>query len=417
MEAEHIRTLKLLFNREHLHKYTDNAKLIPISSKELKKINQLIKHPLFQTTLNSDKVEEMKTRYSDDNKYNHHFLACSIITIAHLIVGDKEDYYLVDGQHRVQMLLELEENKTILVALINVRTKDEMDELFKSINSDSAKCHINDYPIFAEQMYVELKELLQTKYIFLPKSSSTRHRLYCHSEFIDMLIKANIITSISDDPSPKGVFSFLKKKDKEYFCKFDYISKYHQNKDSFKDQETLSIENKSCMFMKRNNFFDWLVNPSIELEHEFRKRPAIPKTLQKQVWQKEFNAMTNGKCPIYKCPNILDTKTVNSWQCGHITSIMNGGETSLDNLRPICPTCNQKMSSMNWDDYVNKLLKDHIIEDSFNDNDNVKCYKKESNQCTITVTIKDFHPYQYKTKNGIDKLKPICKKCYDTINL
>ena len=414
MDPESLKTLKTLFNRNGLLNHMNDGKIIALSSKELKEINHLIKHPLFQTTLNANKVEEMKEKYSDDNKYSHHFLACSVITIAHLIVGDKEDYYLVDGQHRVQMLLELEENKTILVALINVRTKDEMDELFKSINADSAKCHINDYPIFAEQMYVELKELLQTKYSFLPRSSSTRHRLYCHSEFIDMLIKANIITSISDDPSPKGVFSFLKKKDKEYFSKFDYISKYYQNKDSFKDQETLSIENKSCMFMKRNNFFDWLVNPSIELEHEFRKRPAIPKALQNKVWEILFNAMTNGICPIYKCPNILDTKTVNSWQCGHITSIMNGGETNLDNLRPICPTCNQKMSSMNWDIYVIKVLKDIIMEDNFNENETIKCsYKK----CTILITSEEFYPYQYKTAKGKDKLKPVCNKCHDIINL
>lgn len=412
MNADQIKTLQLLFGRASLHKYTDNSKLVAISSNELKEIIHLIKHPLFQTTLNSDKVEEMKVRYSDDNKYNHHFLACSVITIAHLIVGDKEDYYLLDGQHRVQMLIELEENKTVLVALINVRTKDEMEMLFKSINADSAKCHIYDYPIFEQQLYVELKELLQTKYIFLPKSSSSRHRLYCQSEFVDMLIKTNIITSISDDPSPKEVFSFLKKKDKEFFTKMDYLSKYHQDKDSFKEQEIVSIDNKSCIFMKRNNFFEWLVNPSIELEHEFRKRPSISKKLQKEVWQKEFNAMTNGKCPIYKCPNILDTKTVNSWQCGHITSIMNGGVTKIENLRPICTDCNKSMSSMNWDDYVNKLLKDHIIEDIFNENDNVKCYK-----CTITVTIKDFYPYQYKTTKGSNKLKPICKKCYDTINL
>jgi hypothetical protein len=88
----------------------------------------------------------------------------------------------------------------------------------------------------------------------------------------------------------------------------DYLSKYHQNNDSFKDKEIVCIENKSCMFMKRNNFFEWLANPNIEPYHEFRRRLAIPKTLQNKVWEKEFNATSNGKCPIYNCTNILDKK-------------------------------------------------------------------------------------------------------------
>ena len=364
--------------------------------------------------MNSDKVEEMKTRYSDDNKYNHHFLACSIITIAHLIVGDKEDYYLVDGQHRVQMLLELEENKTVLVARINVRTKEEINMLFKSINADSAKCHINDYPIFAEQMYVELKELLQRKYDFLPKASSERHRLYCPSEFIDKIIKTNINTSISISDDPKSIFDFIRLRESKFFKQFDYISKYHQNKDSFKEKEIVCIENKSCMFMKRNNFFEWLVNPNIEPYHEFRKRLAIPKALQNKVWEKEFNAMTNGNCPIYNCTNILDKKVSNSWQCGHIISVMNGGETNLDNLRPICTPCNKNMGGMNWDIYVLKVLKDIIMEDYYNENETIKCsYKK----CTILITSEEFYPYQYKTAKGKDKLKPVCNKCHDIINL
>lgn len=415
MDPESLKTLKTLFNRNSLLNHMSDGKIIALSSNELKEINHLIKHPLFQTTLNADKVEEMKEKYSDDNKYSHHFLTCSVITIAHLIVGDKEDYYLVDGQHRVQMLIELEENKTVLVALINVRTKEEMDILFKSINADSAKCHINDYPIFAEQMYVELKELIQRKYDFLPKSSSDRNKLYCPSEFIDKIIKTNIITSISDDP--KSIFAFIRLRESKFFKQFDYLSKYHQNKDSFKEKEIVCIENKSCMFMKRNNFFEWLVNPNIEPYHEFRKRLAIPKTLQNKVWEKEFNAMTNGNCPIYNCTNILDKKVSNSWQCGHIISVMNGGETNLDNLRPICTPCNKSMSSMDWDDYIIKILKDTIIEDYYNDNDTLQCYYKNSKRCTIMINKDEFFPYVYQTKAGKTKLKPICKKCFDNNNI
>ena len=148
MEAEHIKTLKLLFGRGSLHKYTDNAKLVAISSIELKEINHLIKHPLFQTTLNSDKVEEMKARYSDDNKYNHHFLACCVITIAHLIVGDKEDYYLLDGQHRVEALKKCKNNFLIICQVIDFDSINSMKNYFKSINQNTNLNHNKVSKIF-----------------------------------------------------------------------------------------------------------------------------------------------------------------------------------------------------------------------------------------------------------------------------
>lgn len=423
MEAENIKTLKTLFNRTTLLNHATDAKIVALSTKELILHNELIKYPLIQTTLNDDKVEEMKEKYSDDNMYKHHFLACCMITIAHLIVGDKEDYYLVDGQHRLNMAFDLlntkNENKSFLVSIINVKSKQEMDELFKKINADSTKCNIIDWPIFAEQMYMELKNLFIEKYKFTPKSSSTRNKLYNISEFINMMIKdpsyGNIIT-IKGDNSMK-VFSFLKKKEKEFFNMIDYLSKLHQNRAQFKEQEIHSIENQSCMFMKNNNFLEWLKDNTIIPEHDFRTRVAIPKALQKQVWEKEFNATTNGKCPIYNCTNILDKKVSNSWQCGHIISVMNGGTNDIDNLRPICTPCNKSMSSMDWDIYVIKVLKDTIIEDYYNDNDTLQCYYKNSKRCTIMINKDEFFPYVYQTKAGKTKLKPICKKCFDNNNI
>ena len=63
MDSESLKTLKTLFNRNGLLNHMNDGKIIALSSKELKEINHLIKHPLFQTTLNADKVEEMKEKY------------------------------------------------------------------------------------------------------------------------------------------------------------------------------------------------------------------------------------------------------------------------------------------------------------------------------------------------------------------
>jgi hypothetical protein len=416
MEKHDLKTINKLFNRNDIHKDKEAAKVIMITTSELKTIHQLIKMPLIQTSLNGDKVEEMKKKFSDINPYHHHFLACCNITLAHLIVGEKEDYYLVDGQHRVEMALELydtnNDNKSFIVSIINVKSKDEMNSLFKSINADSAKCVINDYPIFAQQLFEEIKELLQTKYTFIPNKALEKNRLYNITEFIDILIKKNILTS----DNCKENYNYLVNKEKVFFNKYDYMARMHKNKSIYKDQEIKSIENKSCMFMKNNNFIEWLIDTTLEPSHDYYIRKSIPKKLQQQVWEKEFNANSNGSCPIYKCENILDKKVSNSWQCGHIMSVANGGTNDLDNLRTICTDCNKKMSSMNWDDYINKLYKETIIEDYFYENETIQCYyKNNSKRCINIVTNENFYPYKHTTPKNKIKIKPVCNSCFDII--
>lgn len=43
---------------------------------------------------------------------------------------------------------------------------------------------------------------------------------------------------------------------------------------------------------------------------------------------------------------------LNSWECGHILSVAHGGLTIPENLRPLCFTCNRKMSSMHMYEYI-----------------------------------------------------------------
>lgn len=45
---------------------------------------------------------------------------------------------------------------------------------------------------------------------------------------------------------------------------------------------------------------------------------------------------------------------ITDFECGHILSVAHGGLTIPDNLRPLCFTCNRKMSSMHMYEYIVK---------------------------------------------------------------
>ncbi len=40
--------------------------------------------------------------------------------------------------------------------------------------------------------------------------------------------------------------------------------------------------------------------------------------------------------------------------CGHIIAEANGGELKLDNLKPICVSCNSSMGVQNMNEYIQK---------------------------------------------------------------
>lgn len=72
------------------------------------------------------------------------------------------------------------------------------------------------------------------------------------------------------------------------------------------------------------------------------KKKSIPKALRQQVWVRYFGKNFNKKCYIKWCNNMID---VFNFECGHDIPESKGGLTTINNLRPICSSCNKSMSN------------------------------------------------------------------------
>lgn len=81
-----------------------------------------------------------------------------------------------------------------------------------------------------------------------------------------------------------------------------------------------------------------------------KSRKTIPKAIKNQLWRKYFGDKMKGEC--YCCKSEIDA--LENWQAGHIQAASLGGSDKIDNLRPLCSTCNQSMSNMNMDDYIKR---------------------------------------------------------------
>jgi hypothetical protein len=76
------------------------------------------------------------------------------------------------------------------------------------------------------------------------------------------------------------------------------------------------------------------------------KKVRIPKVLKDHTWDKWVgDTIAKTKC---MCCGINNIK-MNDFHCSHVIAEANGGLTSVENLRPVCASCNLSMGTKNMD--------------------------------------------------------------------
>ena len=89
-----------------------------------------------------------------------------------------------------------------------------------------------------------------------------------------------------------------------------------------------------------------------------KKRSSCPKAVKETVWRKYFGNKMTGKCYVCQKP-ILFT----DFEVGHNKPFSKGGTWNMNNLRPICRTCNRSMGSMTIEAFKRKYFtKKHVIK-------------------------------------------------------
>lgn len=78
------------------------------------------------------------------------------------------------------------------------------------------------------------------------------------------------------------------------------------------------------------------------------KKKSIPLVLKRRLWSKYFGEQNGiATCPCCKLTQI----STFSFHCGHIISERNGGLLVLDNLIPLCQSCNSSMGIKSYNEF------------------------------------------------------------------
>ena len=126
------------------------------------------------------------------------------------------------------------------------------------------------------------------------------------------------------------------------------------------------------------------------------KKKSIPLCLKALVWNKYIGEEKGiGYCQCCR-KNII--KQI-SFHCGHIISERNGGSTTLNNLIPLCQTCNLSMGKQNMNDFVKKYGF-HDYNSKFTNNiiiNNSEINNSEMNNNKINLDNEDLQTINFLT--------------------
>lgn len=317
------------------------------------KIDQIHK-PNYQGSLIENKVEEMITEYLN----NPLFLKIK----NKIVIGClNKNWYIIDGQHRLEMGKILANQHNINDKLhfcwFECNNEKDMKELFVSLNHDSVK---NEYYIQSEDFEQVISMELTQKFkdhckCYFSKKLSDHGKKKTIEEFISELRDHTSV--FKDYDNSQDIYNFIMNKNKDFYGINRYEITFANNKSTFYVEEEICIKDRFIIPLKRNNFIQWLNNPDQNQPyHDFKKAKSSISNYKKQiVWKKEFQDSNIGTCPIKYCDAILRKGVKHGWECGHIISEYNGGITEPCNLRPICSKCNRDMGKTNWEEWEDKL--------------------------------------------------------------
>ena len=90
-----------------------------------------------------------------------------------------------------------------------------------------------------------------------------------------------------------------------------------------------------------------------------KPRKAIPKKVREEVWKKRNGASFDGRC--FCCETDLRFE---AFEVGHVIPVADGGNDSVDNLEPVCRSCNRSMGKRN----MLEFKKTHFSTTGFAEN-------------------------------------------------
>lgn len=325
----------------------------------LEPVSQLLnaRIPRLQRCLDEQHVQNMVEDQAQEYRTHGCFSMVQSFTIGEL--GDER--FILDGQHRTAAYTKLQEHgfpvheAIVPVVLYKATSRDELSEYYNRINK-----HMPIHPFEKDAVWEDVgKEFCQLfQHHFGPYVKPSRS-CRCPHISLDELKTHLHARNISHRLSVRDMWSTVEELNAYMGTKVqDQMCPTIRKRLNECAAKAAKVNCKPC-FLGAWRRFEWIDIALYKLEHPDKPvemsvfsqtaatRARIPAALREQVWKRHTtNVCDTGSC--FVCERAL---LFADMECGHIVAHALGGTSTLDNLMPICKTCNRDMGIMNLMQY------------------------------------------------------------------
>ena len=306
-----------------------------------------LKLPLFQRPENRHHTAAIAHNILAQYQSTQELQLPGIITVAER----QNQFTLVDGQHRVAALRQLTghmdtQEFIIEVAVHQCGSNEEIFELYKQVNS-SIPVPLIETECEASHRSQLRKELEGVYGVYL--RTSTRPRAPCFN--IDTFLKHYTDLSVwklCHEPSARTVMDAL--------LRMDAFLGLASPNDRVGWGLSGEVFNTYWHWYQHGEWAPRLIQHlnGVALADMTHNRHGIvkklPVKLRRRVWEKRFPALLQGTC---LCCDV--DLSYDCFECGHVIARCLGGPDHVDNLEPVCGSCNRDMGIDNLWSYRNRL--------------------------------------------------------------
>ncbi len=308
--------------------------------------------PAIQREVNVEVINKIYENERAFYKKHNHYMIPGAISIA--VLNGVE--YIIDGQHRMAAYKLLWDENPGQSLVININyyhceSMNALEEIYKLTNTSTP----NDIARLTVSVAKLIREIVDHFVIKFSEYVKSTAKPVTPNISKDML-KAKLEAVITDNSFQPGEFIVLATELNAYYgqCSESIFRKWHV------PTGTLEMISKrlSQLYLGLYRNFEWVdaimrmktrnVKPASFEHYIGTYRQKIPKIVRNAVWDCKF---TESVC--YCCGKLTDKDT---FQCGHVIPVSQGGETKKSNLRPICASCNNDMGTMNLEEYKLSIL-------------------------------------------------------------
>ena len=135
------------------------------------------------------------------------------------------------------------------------------------------------------------------------------------------------------------------------------------NNDILEDLKSI-IKNYEQYILKYSNTINKKSKENIENKENIKNIKNVPKSIKDNTWDRYVGDIYSINC---LCCNYNIIKS-NNFHCAHVIPHSKGGKTIVENLRPVCSTCNLSMGQNNLFEWCEKYYPNAPV---FNKNEYV----------------------------------------------